>query len=1042
MSGHRGSRGWRMACLVGAMSMTLAGPVAAETGRGACNLPERTGVDEPFAFEIAADKMPPRLDYGLVYYRNVMNSSFKTVFLKARADGQAFVATIPGQNVSRPGIELYVVAYDKRGKESSLCFTKQEPGLVHVDKQAPVVVTKEVAPAPADATAGAPESVAEPAPELLQPRRIAPGAAGKEDLAQEFSMFTHETEAKVTSASRVEQNISRSPSTITVITEEDIRNYGSDSIVDVLRTVPGMDFLEITHNDKELNVRGFNREGANKLLVLIDGRSVYVDMLGITFWEALPISVEDVARIEVIRGPASTLYGANAYSGVVSIFTKHPEDIKGALYRVQGGPYGQSASVVTGNRTESYGYKVTGQYKRLASYDNADTNDSTNVSATAQFEYYYSKNVGLTLRTGVEKDRINKLFSLIGNISTDDVQGYAHLEGHMKDFSTQFAWSTQQGSLSFNVPLPTNCVSDPLWFSPSYQSMSAADRASKILQMTITAPPAPDVTFVSHTFDYDLLYSHEFASIDRLSLGASYRGMMMSATGLVADEDSGDTTQTSAASASTRRVTSYRHSGAAYIQNELYPVDWFSFTSGFRYDIVDAKGNHQWNAYSPRGALIFMPNKDHNIRVSGGLSFRTPAFFESSMQVDLGSISTSAPLSQLAPVEPITGYKLNALSNSTGSAPLKFYGNPNLGLEKLYSVEMSYGGRFAGRVEANVDVFYNWYRDLILFQGDPEKIYMAMNPFFKTYDGFSPFNFNDNVNANNSGVEASLSVHVTSWLKGFANYSFQHIWVTNPDELKRQYANDKNSLYSHIPGTYTVAQNYSVLGRNYTIVDELFEDGKVPFSVDAKKVKLSDVTTIQKESPAHKANIGLNTQYKNFRANLFGHFVSETERQTFLTNLVTAKFMTFVYSPNAPVNLSGNTITGSWFQYQGQSPAAVFVKKSNSSGGSVSTLYGIQKIPAYFQLNANASYALFDGKMEIGVALLDLLHLPSLWQDTGNNGFKVVRVTDPASGVSYLKATGIASPRYVQYPRQVLFGQVVGGETMPTRIYFFVRGQI
>ena len=823
--------------------------------------------------------------------------------------------------------------------------------------------------------------------------------------------------------------------------------------MDVLRTVPGMDYIEISHTDKELNVRGFDREGANKLLVLVDGRSVSIDLLGMTFWEALPISVEDVERIEIIRGPASTLYGSSAFSGVVSIFTKRPEDIKGAIYRAQAGPYGSSASAVAGARGANYGYKATLNYKRLSSYDDHKVNDLEGVGATAAYEHSFSKDFNFTLRGGVEKDDIAKVFSLVGPISTHAIQGYASAGMQYKDLSAKLGWSTQRGDLGFNVPLPGFVVSDPSYFNTDkYGPASGTQRDKDVLTVTNSLPSTPNMSFNSNSIDLDLLYSKEFASIDRLSVGSSFRSVLFNSTNLGDDSNQ-------------------RYQAAAYFQNELYALRWLAFTVGFRYDLVAStyveevankdgastsegesdsetdgtntkthreKKMKYWHAYSPRGAFVFIIDKNNSIRLSGGLAFRVPAFFEANMAVNMNNISMTTSIDQLTPPT-LSSQPLGAMPVFTKS--LKFSGNHKLKPEKLYSLEMSYSGRFLNRLEFNIDSFFNWYRDLILFSGDPEKLYWMLNPFYKPAKDFAPFGFNNNVKANNAGLEASLKARLTNWLKGFVNASYQHTWVTNSDELLRRYIDDKNAFYKTIPTHYTqdiVRGGGSVM----TVTNNLFEngdDGKpvIPFKATRQNTRLSDITTVDKENPSWKVNLGFNTQYKGFKGNLYGTFVSATERQTFLTRLANTSFSTFAYNPN------GNLMKGDWFRYKGQGPVAIYTKAIiKGSTQSTTTVMTVAKIPAQWLLNLNLSYAVLEGKMEFGFVAYDLIHFYKFWQNSNSQGFKTTTVTDPSSGTSYLKATGIATGRYIQYPRQLLFGKVMGGETIPTRVMFFVRGQI
>jgi len=136
---------------------------------------------------------------------------------------------------------------------------------------------------------------------------------------------------QATSASKKEQKLSQSAASIYVITQEDIRRSELTSLQELLRMVPGLDVARIDGNKWAVSARGFNDRFANQLLVLIDGRSVNSPETSGVYWEALDTLLEDVERIEVIRGPGGTLWGANAVNGVINIITKHTKDIGGVV---------------------------------------------------------------------------------------------------------------------------------------------------------------------------------------------------------------------------------------------------------------------------------------------------------------------------------------------------------------------------------------------------------------------------------------------------------------------------------------------------------------------------------------------------------------------------------------------------------------------------------------------------------------------------------------------------------------------------------------
>ncbi|MGA1867672.1 MAG: TonB-dependent receptor plug domain-containing protein [bacterium] len=136
---------------------------------------------------------------------------------------------------------------------------------------------------------------------------------------------------KVTSVAKKPQKYSDTAAALFVITDEDIRRSGVTSIAEALRLVPGLHVGRIDANKWAIASRGFNDRYTNKLLVLMDGRSLYLPMYSGVLWELQDTILEDIARIEVIRGPGATMWGANAVNGVINIITKKAEDTLGSL---------------------------------------------------------------------------------------------------------------------------------------------------------------------------------------------------------------------------------------------------------------------------------------------------------------------------------------------------------------------------------------------------------------------------------------------------------------------------------------------------------------------------------------------------------------------------------------------------------------------------------------------------------------------------------------------------------------------------------------
>ncbi|MFN2510578.1 MAG: TonB-dependent receptor plug domain-containing protein [Pyrinomonadaceae bacterium] len=169
---------------------------------------------------------------------------------------------------------------------------------------------------------------------------------------------------EVTSVSKKEEKLFQSAAAIYVITQEEIRRSGMSSIPDLLRRVPGLQVARIDGSKWAVSARGFNGRFTTKLLVLIDGRSVYTPEHSGVYWEAQDVLLEDVERMEVIRGPGGALWGANAVNGVINIITKDSRDSQGGLVTSGGGTDERGFGSVRygGKLNDSAAYKVYGKY--------------------------------------------------------------------------------------------------------------------------------------------------------------------------------------------------------------------------------------------------------------------------------------------------------------------------------------------------------------------------------------------------------------------------------------------------------------------------------------------------------------------------------------------------------------------------------------------------------------------------------------------------------------------------------------------------------
>lgn len=148
-------------------------------------------------------------------------------------------------------------------------------------------------------------------------------------------------EVQVTTATRAPSPVWKTPAAIHVITQEDIRRSGATTIPEALRLAPGVEVARIDSNKWSIGIRGFGSRLSRDVLVLIDGRTVYTTLLAGTYWEVQNLLLEDVERIEVIRGPGGTIWGPNAVNGVINIITKASKKTHGAYAGLGGGSVDQ-----------------------------------------------------------------------------------------------------------------------------------------------------------------------------------------------------------------------------------------------------------------------------------------------------------------------------------------------------------------------------------------------------------------------------------------------------------------------------------------------------------------------------------------------------------------------------------------------------------------------------------------------------------------------------------------------------------------------------
>jgi iron complex outermembrane recepter protein len=212
--------------------------------------------------------------------------------------------------------------------------------------------------------------------------------SGKSGLAQEdLSSISLESlmNVQVSSVSRHQEELRRSAAAVYVITQEDIRRSGMTDVAELLRTVPGVNVARINSSTWAVSSRGFNAQYATKLLVLVDGRTVYDPSFSGVYWHLQNLVLDDIERIEVIRGPGATMWGANAVNGVISIQTKKAADTPGGLLVADfgNGRPGEGSFRYGGSFGSTTSYRVYGRQTTRSAFETssgADGQDSWNLT--------------------------------------------------------------------------------------------------------------------------------------------------------------------------------------------------------------------------------------------------------------------------------------------------------------------------------------------------------------------------------------------------------------------------------------------------------------------------------------------------------------------------------------------------------------------------------------------------------------------------------------------------------------------------------------
>ncbi len=531
----------------------------------------------------------------------------------------------------------------------------------------------------------------------------------------------------VVTASRVGQAPLDSPSTLSVITADDIRLSGAVELADVLRRMVGMDLMELSSGYADVAIRGFNRKMNNKVLILIDGRSTYMDFIGVTFIQALPVALEEIERIEIVRGPGSAVYGANAVTGVVNIITKPPGEEPGGQLHVDAGTPGLGRGVVTtSGRADDTAWRFSAQYQQHGRWakepgiTNAAGDVRDDLPVTPMFE---DQDRGLT--TVRANGRIDR--SLGDNV-------FASLSGGWSDTQAEFY---NFGALSnFGIDLRHHYIrGDLFWGDLHVRSFWNSDRGE-------TAPwlqpdsdlRAPEPMFDSDAVDLLVEYPATFSTgpvEHQLIAGSSWRHKRFRFGYLQGGFDN----------------ALVENHGALFL-NEQATLDRLGVVASLRAD------RHPLIALdktlSPRGAVLLRLLEDTTLRATAGTAFRAPNGLESYMDFALTSSTT--------------GVFLRDLGDSKTLLP-----------ERIATYELGLHDESTYFHQADVVLYYNRVSNLI----DLDSVTPDLLPFDTDDNGFQGgttgwINREESV-YDGIGIEVEGSVFPTDGLDVFANVSLSQV---------------------------------------------------------------------------------------------------------------------------------------------------------------------------------------------------------------------------------------------------------------------------
>lgn len=578
------------------------------------------------------------------------------------------------------------------------------------------------------------------------------------------------------------------PYSISIITEQDIRLSGITKIPELLRRLAGIDIMQVTGAQTEVSIRGFNQRLSNKTLVLVDGRSVYVDLLGATFWQSLSIGVEDIQRIEVLRGPGSSLYGADAFSGVINIITKRPGEGKNGI----AGGYGSSGtthgSLWASGRDGEFAYRLAAGYDYLPRWSREVPNGRADVRTGVGDQVESARTIRLDAR-GTRQLGKNVLLGIGGGLSqgSEEVLGIGPLDDIVlpQFISSDVTTYLQSDHLDARV----------FWNRLRAQS---ALNVNYLGQSVLPSNAEQNIVDGEIAFHTDSQISPDISNA--LRLGLAYRYKEVSWTYL--DQ---------------LRV---EHHYGAFLHDELRISKPVALVADYRIDWVPYLARFQ---QSPRGALLVHPSKQSTVRASVATAFRKPTFLESYLDIPLQLPIAGASQRSEGVRREDPGFLLNA--------------------ERILSAELGYLNQDAEAFVFDAAVYYN--RASSLIQLAPNRpVTVGDLPAAGGQDpqtGLYPVGFggweNQCQSYNVYGGEAGVRTFPVEGLDLYANYTLNTSQQDNSgcsaEELSRIVADQRTSRHKVNAGVQLRTQ--------------VGFDGSIDFHYVAPQVWAEQRTNIQQQ---------------------------------------------------------------------------------------------------------------------------------------------------------------------------------------------------